>query len=57
MHKNETMFEPEPGRQLGHTDGVQAHPANFVPTFPYLNTPIAGAPDPAAGASSPSSIK
>jgi hypothetical protein len=42
--------DPDPAsdasRQLGFTDGVQANPANFLPAFPYLNTPIGGAPNP-----------
>jgi uncharacterized protein DUF4331 len=42
--------DPDPAsdasRQLGYTDGVQANPANFLPAFPYLNTPIAGSPNP-----------
>jgi hypothetical protein len=53
--------DPDPAsdasRQLGYTDGVQADRANFLPTFPYLNTPIAGSPDTAAAAGSPSSKK
>jgi hypothetical protein len=53
--------DPDPAsdasRQLGYTDGVQANPANFLPTFPYLNTPIAGSPDTANGSSSTSSSK
>jgi hypothetical protein len=32
-------------RQLGYTDGGQANPANFLPAFPYLNTPIGGSPE------------
>jgi hypothetical protein len=53
--------DPDPAsdasRQLGYTDGVQADPANFMTTFPYLNSPIAGSPDPAAGAGSPNGSK
>jgi hypothetical protein len=41
--------DPDPAsdasRQLGFTDGVQANPANFLPAFPYLNTPIGGSPN------------
>jgi hypothetical protein len=41
--------DPDPAsdasRQLGYTDGVQANPANFLPAFPYVNTPIGGAPN------------
>jgi hypothetical protein len=44
--------DPDPAsdasRQLGYTDGVQANPANFLTAFPYLNTPLAGSPDPNA---------
>ena len=42
--------DPDPtsdaSRQLGYTDGVQANPANYLQTFPYVNTPIPGAPNP-----------
>ena len=41
--------DPDPAsdvsRQLGYTDGVQANPANFLPAFPYVNTPIGGSPN------------
>jgi hypothetical protein len=41
--------DPDPAsdasRQLGYTDGVQANPAMFLTTFPYLNTPIGGSPN------------
>jgi len=40
--------DPDPAsdasRQLGYTDGVEPSPANYLPTFPYLNTPLAGSP-------------
>jgi len=40
--------DPDPAsdasRQLGYTDGVEPNPANYLPAFPYLNTPIAGSP-------------
>jgi Domain of unknown function (DUF4331) len=40
--------DPDPAsdasRQLGYTDGVEPNPANYLPVFPYLNTPIAGSP-------------
>ena len=40
--------DPDPAsdasRQLGYTDGVEPDPANYLPAFPYLNTPIAGSP-------------
>jgi hypothetical protein len=52
--------DPDPAsdasRQLGYTDGVQANPANFLTVFPYLNTPIAGAPDTLSGASAPAGV-
>jgi Domain of unknown function (DUF4331) len=50
--------DPDPAsdasRQLGYTDGVQANTANFLTTFPYLNTPVAGSPDTLSGAATPS---
>jgi hypothetical protein len=53
--------DPDPAsdasRQLGYTDGVQADPANFMTTFPYLNSPIPGSPDSAASAASPNGSK
>jgi len=53
--------DPDPAsdasRQLGYTDGVQANPANFLTTFPYLNTPLPGSPDALAGASAPAAVK
>ena len=40
--------DPDPtsdtSRQLGYTDGVEPNPANYLPAFPYLNTPVAGSP-------------
>jgi len=40
--------DPDPSsdasRQLGYTDGIEPNPANYLPAFPYLNTPIAGSP-------------
>jgi Domain of unknown function (DUF4331) len=53
--------DPDPAsdasRQLGYTDGVQANPANFLTTFPYLNTPLPGSPDSLSGASAPASAR
>jgi Domain of unknown function (DUF4331) len=44
-----SAMDPDPAsdasRQLGFTDGVQANPANFLPAFPYLNTPVGGSPN------------
>jgi hypothetical protein len=43
-----SSMDPDPAsdasRQLGYTDGVEPNPANYLPAFPYLNTPIAGSP-------------
>ena len=40
--------DPDPAsdasRQLGYTDGAEPTPANYLPAFPYLNTPLAGSP-------------
>ena len=40
--------DPDPtsdaSRQLHYTDGVEPNPANYLGTFPYLNTPLAGSP-------------
>ncbi len=40
--------DPDPAsdasRQLGFTDGAEPNPANYLTTFPYLNTPVAGSP-------------
>jgi hypothetical protein len=43
-----SSMDPDPAsdasRQLGYEDGVEPNPANYLPAFPYLNTPIAGSP-------------
>jgi hypothetical protein len=31
-------------RQLHYTDGALPNPADYLPVFPYLNTPLAGSP-------------
>jgi hypothetical protein len=31
-------------RQLHYTDGALPNPADYLATFPYLNTPLAGSP-------------
>jgi Domain of unknown function (DUF4331) len=40
--------DPDPSsdasRQLHYTDGAEPNPANYLPVFPYLNTPLAGSP-------------
>jgi hypothetical protein len=40
--------DPDPAsdasRQLHYTDGAEPNPANYLPAFPYLNTPLAGSP-------------
>jgi hypothetical protein len=40
--------DPDPAsdasRQLQYTDGAEPNPANYLPAFPYLNTPLAGSP-------------
>ena len=40
--------DPDPAsdasRQLHYTDGVEPVPANYLATFPYLNTALAGSP-------------
>ena len=40
--------DPDPAsdasRQLHYTDGVEPNPANYLPAFPYLNTPLGGSP-------------
>jgi hypothetical protein len=40
--------DPDPAsdasRQLHYTDGAEPNPANYLATFPYLNTPLAGSP-------------
>jgi Domain of unknown function (DUF4331) len=44
---NGSSTDPDPAsdasRQLGYTDGAEPNPANYLPTFPYLMTPIPGA--------------
>jgi Domain of unknown function (DUF4331) len=41
--------DPDPAsdasRQLHYTDGAEPNPANYLPVFPYLMTPIAGSPN------------
>lgn len=41
--------DPDPAssgsRQLHYTDGALPNPADYLPVFPYLNTPIAGSPN------------
>jgi hypothetical protein len=45
---NGSASDPDPtsdvSRQLHYTDGAEPNPANYLPTFPYLNTPVAGSP-------------
>jgi Domain of unknown function (DUF4331) len=40
--------DPDPtsdvSRQLHYTDGVEPTPASYLPTFPYVNTPLPGSP-------------
>lgn len=40
--------DPDPAsdasRQLHYTDGAEPNPANYLPSFPYLNTALAGSP-------------
>jgi Domain of unknown function (DUF4331) len=40
--------DPDPAsdasRQLHYTDGAEPNPANYLPAFPYLNTPLGGSP-------------
>jgi hypothetical protein len=40
--------DPDPvsdaSRQLHYTDGAEPNPGNYLPTFPYLNTPLGGSP-------------
>ena len=36
-----------PSRNLPYTDGAEVHATDFRNTFPYLNTPIPGSPNPA----------
>jgi len=41
--------DPDPAssasRQLHYTDGALPNPADYLQTFPYLNTPLAGSPN------------
>lgn len=39
-------------RQLSYTDGARPDPADYLPSFPYLNHPIPGSPSDAAGSGS-----
>jgi hypothetical protein len=43
-----SSMDPDPAsdvsRQLHYTDGAEPDPANFLATFPYLTTPLAGSP-------------
>jgi hypothetical protein len=43
-----SAMDPDPSsdasRQLHYTDGAEPNPANYLATFPYLNTPLAGSP-------------
>ena len=43
-----SSMDPDPSsdvsRQLHYTDGAEPDPANYLPGFPYLNTPLAGSP-------------
>jgi hypothetical protein len=43
-----TAADPDPAsdgsRQLHYTDGAEPNPANYLPMFPYLNTPLGGSP-------------
>jgi len=43
-----SAMDPDPtsdaSRQLHYTDGAEPDPANYLPTFPYLNTALAGSP-------------
>ena len=43
-----SAMDPDPSsdvsRQLHYTDGAEPNPANYLPTFPYLNTALAGSP-------------
>src|SRR5262249_47396883 len=40
--------DPDPSsdasRQLHYTDGAEPNAANYLPKFPYLNTPVGGSP-------------
>lgn len=43
-----TAADPDPAsdasRQLHYTDGAEPNPANYLASFPYLNTPLGGSP-------------
>jgi hypothetical protein len=43
-----SSMDPDPAsdasRQLGYEDGAEPDPTNYLPAFPYLNTPLAGSP-------------
>jgi hypothetical protein len=45
---DKSAADPDPAsdvsRQLHYTDGAEPSPANYLPAFPYLNTPLAGSP-------------
>ncbi len=45
---DKSAADPDPAsdasRQLHYTDGVEPIPANYLPAFPYLNTPLGGSP-------------
>jgi hypothetical protein len=45
---DKSATDPDPAsdvsRQLHYTDGAEPNPANYLPAFPYLNTPLAGSP-------------
>ena len=45
---DKSAADPDPAsdasRQLHYTDGVEPNPANYLPAFPYLNTPLGGSP-------------
>ncbi|MEP6884625.1 MAG: DUF4331 domain-containing protein [Gammaproteobacteria bacterium] len=45
---DKSAADPDPAsdasRQLHYTDGAEPNPANYLPAFPYLNTPLGGSP-------------
>ena len=45
---DKSAADPDPAsdasRQLHYTDGAEPNAANYLPGFPYLNTPLAGSP-------------
>jgi hypothetical protein len=45
---NGSASDPDPAsdvsRQLHYTDGVEPNPADYLPVFPYVNTPLGGSP-------------